>query len=90
MVYLCIHATELLNPPPKKKNLTQINCNTQYNHRKAKSNQQTTVTSVHLCVCALHCAHMLHTKRPTAQNRSDKSQIPLRYLVADRFEAGSN
>jgi len=31
---------------PKKLSLTQINCNTQYNHRKAKSNQQTTVRSV--------------------------------------------
>jgi len=28
----------------------QINCNTQYNHRKAKSSQRTTVRSVHLCV----------------------------------------
>jgi len=32
----------------KKLNLTQINCNTQYNHRKAKSNQQTTVMAVHV------------------------------------------
>jgi len=39
----------------------KINCNTQYNCRKAKSNQQTTVRSVHMCVCALHCARMLHT-----------------------------
>jgi len=37
----------------------QINCNTQYDHRKAKSNQQTTVRSVH--VCAMHCAQLLHT-----------------------------
>jgi len=37
---------------PKKLNLTQINCNTQYNHGKAKSNQQTTV---HMCVhCTVH------------------------------------
>ena len=32
---------------------------TQDNHRKAKSNQQTTVRSVHLC--ALHCAQLVHT-----------------------------
>ena len=39
----------------RKLNLTQINRNTQYNHRKATSNQQTTVRSVH----------------NTAQNRPD-------------------
>ena len=43
----------------KKLNLPQINCNPQYNQRKAKSNQQTTVRSVHMC--ALHCAQLLHT-----------------------------
>jgi len=35
--------------------MTQLNCNMQYNHRKAKSNQQTTVRSVHVCVhCTVH------------------------------------
>ena len=52
---------------PKKLNLTQINCNTQYNHRKAKSNQQTTVRSVPMCV---HCTvHNCCTQYCTEQTR---------------------
>jgi len=51
---------------PKKLNLAQINCNTQYNHRKAKSNQQTTVRSVHMCAFDLH--NVAHN---TAQNKPD-------------------
>jgi len=39
-----------------------MNCNTQYNHRKDKSNQQTTIRSIHMWyVCALHCAQLQHT-----------------------------
>jgi len=36
---------------PTKLNITQIDCNTQYKHRKAKSNQQTTVRCMH---CTVH------------------------------------
>jgi len=40
---------------PEKLNLTQINCNTQYNRGKAESNQQITVMAVHVCVhCTVH------------------------------------
>jgi len=53
------HIHKLTYNNPKTLNITQINCNTQYNHRKAKSNQHTTVRPVH--VCALHCAQLLHT-----------------------------
>jgi len=58
----------------RKLNLTQINCNTQYrpNHRKAKSNQQTTFRSVHY-VCVLHCAQLLHT----ILHRTDLISFPL-------------
>jgi len=57
-----------LNNKPKKLNLTQINCSTQYNHRKAKSNQQ-------VCshVWALHCAQLLYTIR----HRTDLIIFPL-------------
>jgi len=53
-----LHNWTIIRNNPKKLNLTQINCNTQYNHRKSKSNQQTTVSSVHMCT--LHCAQLLH------------------------------
>jgi len=51
----------------KKLTLTQMNCHTQNNHSKAKSNQQTTVRSVHMCVCIALCT-LAHN---TAQNRPD-------------------
>jgi len=47
---------------PKKLNLTQVKCNTQYNHRNVKwlnlTNEQLLGVS---CVCVLHCAQLLHT-----------------------------
>jgi len=49
----------------------QINCNTEYNHRKAKSNQQTTVRSVHYV-----CAHN------TAQKRLDSFPSYLPQILA--------
>jgi len=53
---------------PKKLNITQVNCNTQHNHRKATSNQQTTVRSVQMCVCIALCTSVAHN---TVQNRPD-------------------
>jgi len=37
------------------KNLTHINYNTHYNHKKAKSNQRTTAGEV--CSCVSVCVH---------------------------------
>jgi len=48
LTYTNKHKYTITQNNPKKLNLTQINCNTQHNHRKAKSNQQTTVRSVHI------------------------------------------
>ena len=45
----------------------QRNCNTQYNHRKAKSNQQANVR-LFICVCTALCTTVAHN---TAQNRPD-------------------
>jgi len=45
----------------KKLNLTEINCNRQYNHRKAKSNQQTSGRFVYVCVCIALCIIVAHS-----------------------------
>jgi len=61
---ICPHAA--MQSGQKKANLTQTNCNTQYNHRKAKSKAKSSLLD--LFTCAVHCAQMLHN---TAQNRPD-------------------
>jgi len=55
------------NNPKKTLNLTQINCNTKYNHRKAKSNQQT-LLGLFMCVHTALCTTVAHN---TAQNKPD-------------------
>jgi len=51
---------------PKKLNLTQRNCDTQYNHRKAKSNQETSDRSVIMCVhCTVHNCCILYCMEQT-------------------------
>jgi len=40
-----------------------MNCNTQYNQRKAKSNQQATVICVSIALCTI-VAHNTAQKRP--------------------------
>ena len=51
-----------------KLNVTQINCNTQHNHREAKSSQQTTARFVCMCV---HCTVHNNVAHNIAQNRPD-------------------
>ena len=59
---------------PRKLNLTQINCNTQYNHRKAKSKNKQ-LLSLFICVCSSLCTTVAHN---IAQNRPDQFSVYLR------------
>jgi len=65
--------------------LTQTNCNIQYNHRKAKSNQQTTVRSVCVCVCV--CIALCTTVAHNTHNFPSRQSLLLWRCV---FEGRGN
>ena len=54
---------------PKKLNLTQINCNTQYNHRKKLNLTNQQLLSLFKCACTAMCridAHNIAQNRPNS------------------------